>query len=82
MTDLKAHYSVVFHENRIILVRDKIFLGNDKIEKNHLEALKICLAGTLHVITAQARIYISIINFMLFIAGNMGTKNRPSQIIP
>lgn len=42
----------------------------------------MCCAGTLHVITAHPLIYIKIMSLMLLIAGSIGTKKRPSQIIP
>lgn len=47
-----------------------------------LLARKIWLAGTLQVIAAHPRMYIRIINLMLFSMGSIGTKNNPSQIIP
>lgn len=48
----------------------------------YLEALKIWRAGTLHVITAHARMYIRTMSLILLMAGSIGTKNKPSQIMP
>lgn len=49
---------------------------------DNLEARNISRAGTLHVIQAQPRMYIKMINLRLFNAGNNGAKNNPSHTIP